>query len=338
MTEPVIHLAEKHLRDILSLAMLHTPERKALVVADALSPLAVTLTAAYKRCLPTANFIDFYSVAPETVTDTFLTLSPSDLVILIQSSSFRLNAFRLRVELFNQCLKVIEHPHLARMSGAEEMYYIESLAYDPLYLRGVGHALKKRIDEASSGVVVSGDQRLHYQSPFESAKLNIGDYTDMKNIGGQFPIGEVFTEARDLESVNGCVRIFAFGDTTFSVCKLDSPITLTIAKGRVIDVMDSIPEFDKVLANIRADEKEVFVRELGFGMNRAFTKEKIVRDIGTYERMCGIHLSLGAKHSVYKKPGFRRADARHHVDIFVDTSEVYLDEVNVYREGEWIVV
>ena len=46
-----------------------------------------------------------------------------------------------------------------------------------------------------------------FGSAFESAKLNVGDYSEMQNIGGQFPIGEVFTEARDLEAVNGRVRI-----------------------------------------------------------------------------------------------------------------------------------
>ena len=37
-------------------------------------------------------------------------------------------------------------------------------------------------------------------------------------------------------------------------------------------------------------------------MNRALTATQRVSDIGTYERMCGIHLSLGAKHGVFDKP------------------------------------
>jgi len=159
----------------------------------------------------------------------------------------------------------------------------------------------------------------------------------MKNIGGQFPIGEVFTEAQRLESVSGRVRIFAFGDTTFSVNKLETPLTLVITEGRVTEVIDSIPEFDKVLNNIRADEGEVWLRELGFGMNRAFTPNKIVTDIGTYERMCGIHLSLGAKHGVYKKSNFKRTDTWHHVDIFAVTEGVYLDDKRVYENGSWQV-
>ncbi|MGZ5781570.1 MAG: hypothetical protein ACXWIN_11520, partial [Burkholderiaceae bacterium] len=92
-----------------------------------------------------------------------------------------------------------------------------------------------------------------------------------------------------------------------------------------------------VLANIRADEGEVWLRELGFGMNRAFTKDRKVDDIGTYERMCGIHLSLGAKHGIYNKPNIRRATAKHHVDVFAATELVMLDDEIVYRDGAWQV-
>ena len=157
----------------------------------------------------------------------------------------------------------------------------------------------------------------------------------MLNIGGQFPIGEVFTEARDLGTVNGRVRIFVFGDTAFAVNRPAHPITLVIEQGRVVEVIDSTPAFDQVLANIRADEGQVWLRELGFGMNRAFNQSRTVDDIGTFERMCGIHLSLGAKHGVYQKPGFKRGVVRHHVDVFAVTREVWLDEVNVYRDGAW---
>jgi len=159
----------------------------------------------------------------------------------------------------------------------------------------------------------------------------------MTNVGGQFPIGEVFTEAQDLEAVNGRVRIFVFGDTAFQVNQPEKPITLVINKGRVTDVVDSTPEFDQVMANIRADEGEVWLRELGFGMNRAFSQTRTVCDIGTYERMCGIHLSLGAKHGVYNKALIKRSTARYHVDVFAVTEAVYLDDDLVYSDGAWQV-
>ncbi|MNR78111.1 hypothetical protein D3C72_87970 [compost metagenome] len=337
ITAEAVDAAERHLRDVLALAIEHNPAHNALVVADTRSELALALGEAYRRCLPDARFIDFDSVAPEAVLAAFAELAADDLVVLIQSTNFRLEAFRIRVELFKRSLKVIEHPHLSRMTGVQALHYIASLAYDPTYYRGVGQALKARIDQAHYGVVESGGERLLFNSPFEPAKLNIGDYREMNNVGGQFPIGEVFTEARDLEAVNGRVQIFVFGDTAFRVNKPEQPITLVIEQGRVTDAINSTPDFDEVLANIRADEGEVWLRELGFGMNRAFSRECLVDDIGTYERMCGIHLSLGAKHGVYNKALIRRATARYHVDVFAVTDAVLLDEEVVYKNGAWQV-
>lgn len=332
-----IDTATVNIGNVLSLAIEYQLPHAALVVYDSRCALANALTEAYRRCLPTAQMIDFDAVTPEHILTSFKPLAPADLVVLIQSTSFRLEAFRIRVELFKRSLKVIEHVHLSRMSGDQSLDYIASLAYDPAYYRVVGQALKRRIDLASHGIVDSGGEQLIFGSPFESAKLNIGDYTGMSNIGGQFPIGEVFTEAQDLEAVNGRVRIFVFGDTSFKVNRPDSPITLVITKGRVTDAINTTPEFDKVLANIREDEGEVWLRELGFGMNRAFTRERLVDDIGTYERMCGIHLSLGAKHGVYNKPHLKRKDTRHHVDVFAMTESVLLDDEVVYRNGAWVV-
>src|SRR5450830_1507009 len=95
-----VDLAQKHLHDILSIAIEHAPPRAALVVFDTRCDLAVALTEAYRRCLPTARFIDFDTVAPDTVLAAFALLAPGDLVVLIQSTNFRLEAFRLRVDLF----------------------------------------------------------------------------------------------------------------------------------------------------------------------------------------------------------------------------------------------
>lgn len=332
-----VDAAAAHLRDVLAIALGHGPAHAALVVFDTRSDLARALAEGYRRNLPDGVFIDFDSVVPDQVMAAFRRMAPSDLVVLIQSTNFRLEAFRIRVELFKLGLKVVEHVHLSRMPGPQGEHYIESLAYDAPYYRGVGQALKARIDAASSAVVESGGESLVFASPFESAKLNVGDYSAMNNVGGQFPIGEVFTEARDLEAVNGRVRVHVFGDTSFMVNRPAAPITLVIEKGRVVDTRDATPEFERLLEIIRADEGEVWVRELGFGMNRAFTRERCVNDIGTYERMCGIHLSLGAKHGVYPKIGFKRKDARYHVDVFAVTEAVYLDDRLVYRDGAWQV-
>ena len=342
----MLDTAKKNIADVLAQAIQHNTrhntKHQAVVVFDANCELARTLTQAYRHSLPEAQFVDFASHTPDAVLAIFAALKPADLVVLIQSGNFRLEAFRIRVELFKRGLKVIEHPHLARMQGAELGYYIDALAYDGDYFRATGHGLKTIIDSAQSGWLDSGgaqfpDARLHFGSAFESAKLNVGDYSGMPNVGGQFPIGEVFTEAKDLTAVSGRVRIHAFGDTTFKVNKPAQPIALIVEQGQVVATQDSTPEFDTVLANIRADEQVVWLREIGMGLNRALTQTRTVSDIGSYERMCGMHLSLGAKHGIYGKPNFKRGDGKHHIDVFAVTEQVVLDERVIYRDGAWVV-
>lgn len=335
--ETLILTAEQHLKGLLSFAFEHGDQDRAVVVYDNRCLLSEILSQAYRRALPNAVCVDFDANSPEEILEILGSLHASDLAVLVQSTSFRLDAFRLRVELFKRKIKVIEHPHLSRMPDSEAACYVDSLAYDAQYYRGTGHALKAKIDSAPSGVLDSGGEILHYGCAFESAKLNIGDYSQMANVGGQFPLGEVFTEAQDLRAVNGRVRIFCFGDVSYKLNTPQTPITLVIEQGQVVSCENSTSAFDLILSNIRRDEGVVWVRELGFGLNRAFSKTRTVSDTGTYERMCGVHISLGAKHGIYGKPGFKRSDGKYHVDVFADTQTFTLGDEVVYRDGAWQV-
>ena len=60
LPDTAIALAEKNVRDILTLAIEHTPAQSAIVVWDGQCELAIALTEAYRRCLPDAIFIDFF--------------------------------------------------------------------------------------------------------------------------------------------------------------------------------------------------------------------------------------------------------------------------------------
>lgn len=325
-----------NVKDILALAVEHTPDRRALVVFDRRCELAGLLAQAYRECLPGAVHLDFDAATPAQVWAAFDALQPRDLVVLVQSSNFRLDDFRIRIELFKRGLKVIEHPHLERLTTDEHAAFADSLAYDPGYFRRVGRALKERVDRAQRIVVDTGGEELVYSGAMEESRLNVGDYAAMKNVGGQFPIGEVFSEPRDFATLNGRVKLFVFGDTAFRVNVPDHPITLGVERGQVVHVENSTPAFDAVLEKIRAVE-DVWVRELGLGLNRAFSVHRRVADVGTYERMCGVHFSLGAKHSTYAKPNLRRKEGRFHVDVFAATQRVLMDGEVVYLDGAWCV-
>lgn len=332
----LLEKAKKNVADTIRDAIKHQASAKALVVFDRQSGLSSLLADAYHAALPDAQMLDFDASTPEAVRAAMESLSPKDLVILVQSSSFRLNEFRFRLELFNRELAVIEHPHLGRMPEAEYEVYVDSLAYDVDYYQSVGRKLKTLIDHAKRVVVHCDGTELVYETPFEDAKLNIGDYTGMKNTGGQFPIGEVFTEPQDIARVNGWVKLFAFGDADFHVIVPDEPVLVRIEKGVLVEAPNAPGSFVKVLDQIKADE-EVWVRELGFGMNRALTRNRMLTDIGSCERMCGIHLSLGQKHTIYAKPGMPKRSSKYHVDVFVAVEKVTIDDAVVYENGIYVV-
>ncbi|MEO6602070.1 MAG: hypothetical protein ABIQ16_19475 [Polyangiaceae bacterium] len=331
-------LASRNVKDTLAIALEHTDERAALIVADERTPLSQLLLTAYSECLPRAGILLFDQLAPEPVKAAFDELGEGALVVLIQSSVFKIPEFRVRVELFKRNIKVIEHCNLDRMGPGELEHYVGALAYDPSYYRGVGHSLKARMDSARSARIESGGEALHFACPFEDAKLNIGHFAGLKNVGSMFPIGEVFSEARDLECVGGRVKIYGFTDRSQRLNVPTEPITLLVERGRVTGAESSTDDFDQVLNAIRADEGgQVWLREVGFGMNRAFSRDRRVSDVGAFERVCGVHLSLGARHGVYKKPHLNPRDARHHVDTFVVTDRVWLDDEVVFSNGAWQV-
>ncbi len=330
-------LASRNLSDTLAIAMEHTPERASVVVADGRTELSRLLGRAYTECLPGARVLRFDELEPAAVRAALEELGENDLAVLIQSSVFRIPEFRIRVELYRRNIKVMEHSNLERIEPNQIEHYVAALAYDSSYYRGVGHALKARMDAATSAHIESDGELLHFDCPLEPAKLNIGDFAGLKNVGSQFPIGEVFTEARELEKVNGRVKIYAFADTSFRLNAPAEPITLVVERGRVVEALNSTSELEKVLSAIRADEGEVWLRELGFGMNRAFSRERRVSDVGAFERVCGVHLSLGARHGVYKKPHLNPREVRYHVDTFVVTDRVLLDAQVVFADGGWQV-
>ncbi len=327
--------ARRNLEEILARCLRHSPGNRALLIFDEASPLARILSRAYRDILPGAREVEFSAARPEEAAAAAGSLAPGNLVVLVESESFRLAKFRFRMELFRLGLKVIEHPHLGRMREEEIPVYIDSLAYDEEQFGRVAPALKERIDRAREIRLIGEGTELLYDSAFETARLNTGDYRGSANVGGQFPIGEVFTEPKDVERVSGTVKLFAFGDVDFTVNAPATPFTAVVERGCLVETRGAPPAFEAVLEQIRAGEGRVWLRELGFGLNRAMTRERRVTENGAYERMCGIHLSLGAKHAIYPKPSFPKKTSRFHVDVFADLESVEVDGETVFWRGRY---
>ncbi|MDO8603943.1 MAG: hypothetical protein Q7K40_00820 [bacterium] len=336
MDKKLLALATKNVADIINIAIEHKAPEKALVVYDTRYGLTDILTEAYRTALPHARFVDFDKVSKEEVISAFDEMRQSDLVVLIQSSNFLLDAFRIRLHLFNKKLKVIEHLHLHRNTEDVWDVYVNALEYDVAWYRGVGPKLKARIDETQGLRIQSQGAELVVTGGLESAKLNIGDYTGMENIGGTFPIGEVFTEARYFSKMNGSFMCYAYAGADFSV-DMHEPFRVDVKEGLVVGFADNAPEtFAKIISNIKEYERPI-IREIGFGMNRAITRERYVQDITAFERILGMHFSLGEKHSVFKKEGITAHKAKFHVDLFPLVDRVLADGKVLFENGKYLV-
>lgn len=336
MSADLIAIASKNIKDILDLSIKfeHGGSNKALVVYDTENGLTNILVAAYRAALPEAKFVDFATVNKQTIMAEFDQLVPNDLVVMVQSSNFRLDDFRIRIHLFNKKLKVIEHMHLYRNSESVWDVYVNSLEYDPKWLHTVSSMIVNKLSVAQQFKLTSLDCELVIDGGVENPKLNIGDYTGMENIGGTFPIGEVFTEACDFASTNGSIYIFALANQDFSVSMYE-PFRLDIEHGLVVGYGDNAPQgFIDIWQLIKTYERPL-IREIGFGLNRAISRERYLSDITAFERIYGMHLSLGEKHSVYKKPGIKTNKSKFHVDLFPVVTRASADGQTIFENGQY---
>ncbi|MFZ2252925.1 MAG: hypothetical protein WAW13_01975 [Minisyncoccia bacterium] len=334
--EKLVALATKNIGDMVSIALEHDDSHKALVIYDTENELTEILAEAYRMVLPKAEFLDFSSLEKEEIIATFDALSPRDLVVLIQSSDFRLNEFRIRIHLFQQKLKVIDHQHLYRNEPDSWQTYINALAYDPSWYRHIGIKLKEILSTSEIIQFESGTHTLSISGGVEIPKLNIGDYTGMENIGGTFPIGEVFTEGKDLSRMNGSLCIYAFAGTDYHI-NMHEPFRVDIENGIVVGWADNTPDsFEDVVNQVKTNERAL-IREIGFGLNRAITRDHYLKDITAFERILGIHFSMGEKHTVYKKAGIVADKTRYHVDLFPVIDRVFADEKLIFENNEYLV-
>merc|ERR1712000_349513 len=103
---------------------------------------------------------------------------------------------------------------------------------------------------------------------------------------------------------------------------------------------------------VRDAEGEVVVRELGIGLNKALSPQKMLGDVTSFERQWGVHLSLGKRHPLFVKNHERvkesaraiygndvvdldkelkaydllkRRHGKFHLDVFLDVSKIVTD-------------
>lgn len=330
---PLETLAAKNVGDIVKYAIKLAPGKKALVFYDQNTPLAQVIVAAYRAALPEALFLDHDVAVKEGFFAAIDDMTAGDLVVLISSATFRLDDFRIRIELFKRGLATVDHMHLERATDEKQIaIYVDSLAYDPAYYPPLGRALKEKIDRAETVKVFCDGTALTYEGGMEEAKLNVGDYSGMTNVGGTFPIGEVFSEPKDFARLNGEAMLFAFAGTDH-LAQIHEPFKIRVERGILVS-HEGPPSFQEVLDQIAGDET-IMVREFGLGLNPALGKHAVLKDITAFERQKGLHFSLGEKHGVYKKPGLNPKKTHYHIDVFVDVDRIEADGEAIYADGEF---
>ncbi|MDP3698625.1 MAG: hypothetical protein Q8R47_03485 [Nanoarchaeota archaeon] len=333
---------QQHLLNILHKNYRISKDCFILLIYDTDSTIAKLLSDAYQKEIQSNpnQSINFPTV-PESVVETAVSALPAhSLVILVQSLSFRMTKHRLRADLFRAGHMVIEHARLSLNTDAEIQNYINSLQYDTPYYVEASTAIEKLLQQNQKLRIESGDNGnnlvLEINSTFEKALKNTGDFADNPIVAAGFPIGEIFTEASELDKMNGSVLVFGF-PTLEHKTHFCEPFEVQIKDGCVVSHTGPAL-FADILQRIASEEVNaaVQVREIGFGLNRGIGFGKTLHEPTSFERFAGMHFSLGLKHAMYAKKLGRKVYQKYHIDIFCKVKNVFIGDTQVMKNGEYV--
>lgn len=225
------------LSDILSKNIRLAPEERILVVYDRQSALSSILADAYREVLGTlpnqSEAIDFDEHSVASVTEKLFSLPSESLVVLVQSTNFRLSEFRIRLELFNKHINCVEHNHLGYILEEQFETFYNCLTYRGDFYRRVSDRIMPMIATSTETLVESENGSILRFGPMETARANIGDYSHAAQRGSFFPIGEIFSEARDLTDVSGVMMMEAYPDDRFQVIH-ETPFPVRVEQGQIV--------------------------------------------------------------------------------------------------------
>lgn len=324
---------EKNINDILMKNIHLTLEQNVTVIYDAGSELALTIKDAYEKALKNhhAAFFLFSTHTEAEWKEELLKISSGNLVVLIQSASFRISDYRIRLDLITRGIYCIEHVRLGFMKKEEYDTYIVSLTYDYPRYEKISTFLMNKLKQCRRVAIVSTDgSQLVYDASVDEPKRNIGNFSESK--GTLLPIGEVFTEAMHLEKVNGALLVHGFPSLEQRT-QIVQPFKIVIENGCIVS-HEGPDAFEKLIELLRSEneDRRVPLREMGFGMNRFISKKHSLTEVTAHERQQGYHLSLGLKHTTYRKKISKQKNQKFHVDLFVDVKQIIIDNCTVFDE------
>ncbi len=325
-----------HLRKILTHNVRLSLDTEVILVYDEECSLSTKLAQGYKEIVKDYphRIIKFESSMGEELKKEFLNVSKGITVILVQTTSFRISEYRIRLDLNNQGAFVIEHSHLNLIKPEEEETYLKCLTYDHERYKTICDHVSPLLRKAARVEVVSFDGSvMRYDGPFDEIYYNIGDI--QKTLGSFYPIGEFFTELLDLKKVNGTFQIYAYPSMHHETI-IETPFHIHVQEGSIVS-HDGPPRFEEIMDLIQTEnsDRRVPLREMGFGLNRFIGKKRPLGYVGSHERQLGFHVSLGLKHGIYRKKLPHSVQQRFHIDLFIDVMKILIDGVIVFENGEY---
>jgi len=333
---------QQHLNNILHRNYRISKDCFILLIYDTDCTIAKLLSEAYTKEIQSNphQAINFPTIDESVVEAAIAALPAHSLVILVQSLSFRMTKHRLRADLFRAGHMVIEHARLSLNNDDEIQNYTDSLQYDTPYYVETSNKIEQLLQKNNKLHIESRDNGnnlvLEINSAFDKPLKNTGDFSDNPIVAAGFPIGEIFTEASELDKMNGSVMVFGF-PTLEHKAHFCAPFEVQIKDGCVIS--HSGPGlFEDILQRIRTEEVNaaVQVREIGFGLNRGIGFNKTLHEPTAFERFAGMHFSLGLKHAMYAKKLGRKVYQKYHIDIFCKVKNVFIGNTQVMKDGKYV--
>lgn len=318
-------------------------KNKIVFVYDLNSNLSTILSESYISNLKEyenldIEIINFDDINKDKLKENLLSLKENSTVILVQSTNFRLEDFRIRLSLHKNNVWCLEHNHLVYIKDYEIKNYLSSLEYKTPYYDELSEKLKNISDWANKLKVVSKNWNiLEIEGWFEDMKQNTWNYK-WKNRWWTLPFWENFSESKDFSKVNWKLSIRAYPWLDLSVNFVEC-FDIIIKESLVIWYSENTPkEFIEILEMIKkSEDNEVYLRELWFWLNPWISWDKTLTDVNAFERMAWFHVSLWKKHGIYRKKFHRKITGRYHIDIFPDVDYIKFDENIIFEKWNYIL-
>lgn len=341
-TEEKLLLATKNILEK-NLTINESPycENEIILIYDLESSLSKLVADAYIKNLENikSEIIDINRVDKEELIKRLWALKEYSTVILVQSTNFRLDNFRIRLQLHNNNVWCLEHNHLQYMKNDEYENYADAIEYLTPYYDKLSLKLKDVCDNAKNMKFVCHDWSiLNIDWWFDSMKQNTWNY-EWKKRWWTLPVWENFNEALDFDKVNGELSILIYPWMDFQINKAKTPFKIKIEKSFITcDDTNAPKEFLELLDLIKTSENnEVMLRELWFWLNPNITNEKQLADVNFFERKAWFHVSIWKKHQIYRKKLHKSIVQRYHIDIFPDIKELYADNIKIFEDNKYII-